>query len=138
MTNNSLQPFFQQVKQSSLLTKIAAIAILAFGGAVANVVRENGAELLGYTGSIFASAVPIIAALFSIALMFKIPWQQGIILAVALVVVSFAFEEFPKLLASKLGPGFLSNLVGGIAAVLLAAVTVFVLAKALGGQNKRS
>ncbi len=138
MTSNSLQPFVQQVVQSSLLTKIAALATLAFGGAVANAVGENGAEVLGYAGSIFAAAVPIIAALFVTALMFKIPWRLGIILAVALVVVSVSFEEFPKLLAPKLGPGFLSKLAGGIAAVLLATVSVFFLGKLLGGQNKQS
>lgn len=137
MTSNSLQPFVQQVVQSSLSTKIAAIVTLAFGGAVANAVRENGGEVLGYAGSIFTAAVPIIAALFAIALMFKIPWRLAITLAVALVVVSFSFEEFPKLLAPQIGPGLFSSLAGGFAAVLLAAVCVFVLGMTLGGQNKQ-
>lgn len=138
MTSNSLQPFVQNVVQSSLLTKIAAIATIAFGGAVATAVRQNGAEVLGYAGSIIAAAGPIIAALFVIALMFKIPWRLGITLAVALVVVSVSFEEFPTLLAPTLGPGVLSNFAGGVAAVLLGAVTSFVMGKSLGVQDKQS
>lgn len=138
MNNNPSKSFFQQVAQSSLSTKIAAIATLALGGATANTVRENSKEVLGNFGSIFVSAVPIIVALFAIALMFKFPWRLGITLAVTLVVASFSFEEFPKLLEPKLGPGFLSHLVGGFAAVLLAAVSAVILGKSLGGHDKQS
>ena len=138
MNNNPSQSFFQQLAQAPLSAKIAATATLALGGAIANVVRDSGKEALGNSGSIIAAAIPVIVALFAIALMFKIPWRLGITLAVTLVVASFSFEEFPKFLEPRLGPGFLSHLVGGCAAVLFAAVCAVILGKSLGGRDKKS
>ena len=136
MNDKPSPSFLQQFTQAPLWVKISAVATLALGGAIAKSIRDNGTTALGYTGALFAAALPCIVALFAVALMFKMPWRHGITLAVAMVVASFSFEEFPKLFEPRLGPGFLSHLVGGVAALLVAAMSAVVLAKALGTRNK--
>lgn len=135
MIKNSLQHTIQQIVESSLSTKIASIAMLALGCAIANLIFKN--EALSYRGSNFLAIIAIIVALFVISLMFKIQWRVGVNLVVTVAVALTSYEQLPQILEPKLGSGLASIVIGGSAPVFLAALTAFLLGKALESNNQR-
>ena len=135
MSEQSKPTPYQRIANLPYPVIISCVGLLALGGAAGHSIREAAEPTLGYFGSVFASSVPCIAALFAVGLAMKFNWRIAISGSIVLVVGAFAFEELPKLLESRLGSGFVCHLVAGIAAMTTAFATYVILLKLLGVRS---